>query len=120
MSTSFNYEMCSEITLTSIPGILQAKHLNQQELKFSQLRAACWQCASEECWLLKHTVIAFNMLTANASVGRNLLGRKEDPRHKHANTEEYPTKKYSMRKMRNLNQRIKSPFSQKWLVQSCH
>lgn len=69
--------MLSEITLTSIPGILQVKHLTQQELKFSQLRALSWQHVSKECWLLKHAVIAFNMLPASASVGRNLLGEKK-------------------------------------------
>lgn len=100
ISTSFNYRKVCEITLTSIPGILQVKHLTQQELKSSQLRALSWQCASKECWRLKHTVIAFNMITASASVGRNPLRRKKDPRHKHANIEEYPVKKkYTMKRM---------------------
>lgn len=40
ISTSFNYRKLCAITLTTIPGILQVKHLTQQELKFSQL-AAC-------------------------------------------------------------------------------
>lgn len=77
ISTSFNYGKLGEITLKSILGILQVKHLAQQEQSFSQLGALGWQGVIKECWLLEHDEIAFNMMTATASVGRNHLGRKK-------------------------------------------
>lgn len=77
------------------------KHLAQQEQSFSQLGALGWQGVIKECWLLEHDEIAFNMMTATASVGRNHLGRKKkEPRHKHANIKEYAVKKkYTMKRM---------------------